>query len=193
MYANKSGWWWDVYGEGGFTIWEFMAVQWGLERDWYPNVKNFSTALANASAIWHDIQPGCSMHTPEWNLNFLAAYTRRPFRDTTTCINNGKCDIASVVRQPSQGGSMQIVAAIQQRSPLSVDPVEPGDLYSVGNVSLSSDILIKMIKRGMVFQAWGGGNTMVMLRKCESDLFGYAASNNGTRDINKVNYGNFCG
>jgi hypothetical protein len=25
MYANKSGWWWDVYGSGGFTIWEFMA------------------------------------------------------------------------------------------------------------------------------------------------------------------------
>lgn len=88
---------------------------------------------------------------------------------------------------------MQVVAAIHQRLPLSVNPVGPQDLYSVGNVSLSADILIKMIKRGMVYHAWGSGNTMVMLRKCESDLYGYASANDGTRNINMVNYSNFCG
>jgi hypothetical protein len=170
-----------------------MAIQWGLERDWYPNMKKFSTALANASAVWCESKAGCSMNTPEWNLNFVAAYTKRPFKDTTACIDNPRCNIASIVRKPPLSNPMLIVAAIQQRPSSYVDPVEPNELYSVGNVSLSSDILIKMIKRGMVFQAWGSGNTMVMLTKCQSDLYGYASANDGTRDINKANYSNFCG
>ena len=109
------------------------------------------------------------------------------------CVADITCNVASVVRKPSQVGSMSIVAKIQQRLPWPADPVGSHDLYSVGNVSLSEAVLRKMIQRGMVHDAWGGGNTMVVLTLCQTRLYYYASANDGKSDVTGANYAQFCG
>jgi hypothetical protein len=153
----------------------------------------YGEALANGAAAWCEGQPTCSMTEAEWNLNFLAAYSRRPQGGVMKCVADITCDVASKVRPPSQPVSMSIVAGIQQRLPLGADPLSLDDPFSVGNISLSEAVLRKMIQKGMVHDAWGGGNTMVVLTLCQTRLYYYAAANDGRSDVNGANYANFCG
>ncbi len=188
MYADKTGWWWDEYGEGGFTIWEFLAIQWGLEQHYYPKTSKYAEAVKNAAASWCSGQPGCDMKTAEWNLNFFAAYTHRPFEGTTTCTNDPDCDIKTVSPRPPLNDSMRIVGAIYNRGSILDKPIGPNDPFEVGNVSLSNKILSKMIRWGMAYASWGSGDTFFILTKCQSDYYYSAKNGNGVRDINYRTY-----
>lgn len=85
---------------------------------------------------------------------------------------------------------MQVVRAIHQRP---AGKVNRGDLYDFGNVSLSNEILGKMIKLGMVNDYWGDGNTFIVMTKCQSDFYYAARSNGGARFITGRNYRLYCG
>ena len=193
MYRDKSGWWWTTHGAGGFTIWEFMASQWGLEQDWYPKTAIYTEALANAAAAWCSYKnpAGCDMKTARWHLEFLAAYSYRPFQQTYNCANDDFCDIKPYVRKPPLVDGMEHVKAIYDRPPLSAKPLLLGDLYAVGNVSLKNEIFSKMIKWGMVYDHWGSGESaFIVLTLCQAR---YAYSADGPKDINYRTYSCACG
>jgi hypothetical protein len=193
MYKDKAGWWWGTHGAGGFTVWEFMASQWGLEQDWYPKTAIYTEALANAAAAWcsYKNSEGCDMQTARWHLEFLAAYSYRPFPKTYECANDKICDIKTKVRKPPQVDGMKHVKAIYDRPPLSAKPLLLGDLYAVGNVSLKNEIFKKMIKWGMVHDHWGSGeNAFIVLTLCQAR---YAYDADGPKDINYRTYSCACG
>jgi len=193
MYANHEGWWWKRYGNNGFTVWEFMAIQWGYEQSLYPNTSLYSTAVANAAASFCSGYSGCDMKTVEWNLNFLSEYSHRPFSKVQACIGDSKCDIRSVSDEPPLGEGMKTVHAIYNRVTLAEKPLDYyHDPMSVGNVSLSPKILAKMIRYGMVYESWGEGDTFFIMTQCQDDY--YQAALSSGKGASEIRYGTYsCG
>jgi GNAT superfamily N-acetyltransferase len=193
MWAQKDGWWWKEYGEDGFSIWDFMAVMWSYEQAGYPNDNVMATAMANHAAAWC-AEMGCSHTTAEGALSFLAAYSQSA-RSRTEVVLSGKRTLDEVFYKPPSyySNGMHVVEAIHNRPGVDIVPLQPGDLYDVGNISLSNKILSKMIKLDMVHSYWGDGNTMIVLTKCQSDFYYATRSNGGERFINGRNYRLYCG
>jgi hypothetical protein len=67
-------------------------------------------------------------------------------------------------------------------------PLNFGDLFAVGNVSLSNEAYEKMIKWGMVYTSWGSGNTFIILAVCQASYYYDAKSNGGAKDVNYRTY-----
>jgi hypothetical protein len=194
MWYEKSGWWWDRYGSGGFTISEFMAVIWGYEQAGYPNAEKFASALGNKASVWcHSM--GCSPFTAEGSMYFLASYSQSA-RSRSSCLNAGTCTLDGVMYAPPKywaHNSMSIVEGIEQNAFTGYPG--PNDLFDVGNVSLRSDIFRRMLRLGMVNTVYGqiGEDRMIILTYCQSQMVNYAMANGGSKAINKRSYGSFCG
>ncbi|MFZ5883972.1 MAG: RHS repeat domain-containing protein [Chloroflexota bacterium] len=193
MWAQKGSWWWKEYGAGGFTIWEFMAVLWSYEQAGYPKESVMATAMSNHAAAWCAYM-GCVHNTAEGALSFLAAYSQSA-RSRTEVVLSGKRTLDEVFYKPPSyySNGIHVVNAIYNRPGVDFVPLQRGDLYDVGNISLSNEVLSKMIKRDMVYAYWGDGNSMVILTKCQSDFYYAALSHGGVRFINGRNYRLYCG
>lgn len=79
---------------------------------------------------------------------------------------------------------MRMVSAIFNRGSLIERPLRSNDLFAVGNVSLSNEILGKMIRWGRVHTAWGSGNTFIILTWCQSIYYYEAKANGGKSAVN---------
>ncbi len=191
MWKDRNGWWWDRYGSGGFTIWEFMAVMWGYEQAGYPKTRNVASAMANRGAWWCQTQ-NCDIKSTAGGLNFFAEFSYSVQSRVSDVLTKGESLSDNFYTPPSYWNPtpMQIVVSIHQRPSGSVNR---RDLFDFGNVSLSNEILGKMIKRGMVYDYWGDGNTFVVMTKCQAALYQDALSNGGSRYITGANYKLYCG
>jgi len=193
MWQQKDGWWWKEYGEDGFSIWDFMAVMWSYEQAGYSPGQNVANAMGNHAAAWCASQ-GCNHNTAEGALSFLAAYSASAnFR--SELVLTGRKTIDDVFYKPPSyySNGMHVVEAIRNRPGVDIQPLNRGDLYDFGNVSLSNKILGLMIKRDMVYSFWGDGNTFLVLTKCQSDFYYTARRNGGTRFVTGRNYRLYCG
>lgn len=193
MWKQKDGWWWEKYGEDGFTIWEFMAMFWAYEQADYHPGQNISDAMANHSADWCASQ-GCIHNDAEGALSFLAAYSASAKKRADLVITKGTKTTYDVFYKPPSyfSDGMHVVTAIRNRVGVDYDKVERSDLYDFGNISLSNKVLSMMIKRDMVYSYWGDGNTFIVLTKCQSAFYS-AARREGVGFITKKNYKMYCG
>jgi hypothetical protein len=194
MWLDKSenAWWWDQYGSGGFTIWEFMAVMWGYEQQGFPNTRNYADALANHGSSWCGAM-GCDIHTAEGAMQFMMGFSQ---------VIPGR--VAKLERQPAlweamfymppmwwQDDRMLIVQSIRNGA-LASGPNAP---FDVGNISLRSKIFKKMSMLGMIHTVWGqpGEDPMIILTYCQWQVMNYALSTDGARSVNMRTYRSFCG
>lgn len=194
MYFDENGWWWDVYGDDGqFSIWEFMAIMWAYEQQYYPYSKTFRTATANHAAVWCYAM-SCNRASAEGSLNFLAAYSASASNRATNVLS-GDRSLEDVFYKPpwNLSNGMETVQAIIYRQSIVFYPVKPSDLYDFGNVSLSNKILERMVTLGLLYSVWGEGDTFFVMTKCQSDLYQYAKANDGAADVNYRSYRQYCG
>jgi RHS repeat-associated protein len=193
MWNNKEGWWWDRYGSGGFTIWEFMAIVWGYEQAGYPNTDNFATALSNKAGFWCHVR-NCDPSTAEGSLIFLSKYSQSA-RNRVSAYINGKTIDELFYKPPAywSDDTMKIVIGIQQNA--YTGSLAPMALFDVGNVSLRSEIFRKMINLNMIRIVWGNSkdDRLVILTYCQSLMVSYVIFNGGAKAINQHVYNNFCG
>ncbi len=191
MWKQKDGWWWDKYGEGGFTVWEFMAVMWSYEQAGYSPGRNVSASMANHAAAWCATQ-GCDSTTAEGALSFLVAYSSSAQKRAESVLFKHK-SLGDVFYKPPSyySDGMHVVAAIYARASTLVHPTW---LYDFGNVSLSIEVLGKMIKRGMVYDYWGtGDSTFIVMTKCQADFYDYVVAHGGARAVTMSTYRLYCG
>ncbi|MBI4738408.1 RHS repeat-associated core domain-containing protein [Candidatus Woesearchaeota archaeon] len=193
MWANKDDWWWDRYGSGGFTIWEFMAIIWGYEQAGYPNTDKFVSALSNKAGFWCHVR-NCDPFTAEGSMIFLSRYSQSA-RNRIAAYGNGKAIDELFYKPPAYwaNDTMKIVMGIQQST--YAGHLAPMALFDVGNVSLRSEIFRRMINLNMIHIVWGDSkdDRLVILTYCQSLMVNYAIFKRRGKAINQRTYNNFCG
>jgi RHS repeat-associated protein len=191
MWKDKGGWWWEQYGSGGFTIWEFMAVMWGYEQQGFPNTKNYAAALSSRGAWWCGNR--CDVRTVEGSMQFMMGFAQ-VIPDRVACLASGECTWEEALHGP-------LNYWVQDRR-LIVNGIRHGNfsgnphaLFDVGNMSLRPDIFKKMANRGMIHTIWGqpGEDLMIILEYCQWQVMDYALKNGGAKAINMRLYNNYCG
>jgi hypothetical protein len=114
-----------------------MAIIWSYEQAGYPRDETFATTLANHAAAWCS-EMGCAHNTAEGALSFLAAYSQSA-RSRIKAFKEGK-DINTLFYKPPSyySSGMHVIQAIHNRPGIDLVPLKRGDLYDVGNISLSN-------------------------------------------------------